>query len=190
MKILSKNLLVPCQSFMKLAFRIFSVSGFISCSPPIVPAQIQNLCKNQAFNQKVYQTIRHTIPLMSVEELHTNSQNLLIFDARESTEYEVSHIPGATLLGYKNPNWDITDSLQKDKPIVVYCSIGYRSEKIGEILQEKGFTKVYNLYGSIFEWVNMGYPVLNSKGEIEKKIHTYNKSWSKWIDNAQFTKIW
>lgn len=49
--------------------------------------------------------------------------------------------------------------------VVLYCFIGYCSEKVVEQFWEWGFIKVYNLYGSIFEWVNQGYFVVDIIGE-------------------------
>ena len=120
---------------------------------------------------------------MSVEELKSNTQKLLIFDARERDEFEVSHIPGAEFVGYNHFDIQTYSKLSKDTPIVVYCSIGYRSEKIGERLKAKGFTKVYNLYGSIFEWANRAYPLVNTAGQPVRRIHGYNTSWSQWVFN-------
>lgn len=167
-----------------------SLSGLLACSPPQITAQRTAHCINPEFDKKVARTIRQSIPLMDVQELYQNSQNLLIFDAREWDEYEVSHIPGAKFLGYQSPDWKALEGVPKDKPIVVYCSIGYRSEKSGELLQSKGFSKVYNLYGSIFEWVNRGYSVVNTRGDTVAQIHTYNKAWSQWVQQTQLLKIW
>ena len=116
--------------------------------------------------------------------------NMVILDARERAEYDVSHLPNAVFIGYNNFEKKIVDSLAKDKPIVVYCSIGYRSEKIGEKLQKLGFTKVYNLYGSIFEWVNQGNVVVDKNGQPTKKVHTYNKAWSRWVEDGKAEKVW
>lgn len=160
-----------------------------ACNPVRVPAQKPS-CMDPAFDEKVRRTISFSIPLMSVEELKSNTQNVRIFDAREREEYEVSRIPGAEYIGYKNFDIKAFSNLPKETPIVVYCSIGYRSEKIGEKLRDRGFTQVYNLYGSIFEWVNRGYPVLGNSGREVKKIHTYNKEWSRWVDGNKVQKIW
>lgn len=142
------------------------------------------------FHEKVRRTISGAVPTMDAAELKEKLQNLRIFDAREREEYEVSHIPGAEYIGYKNFDIKSLANIPKDTPIVLYCSIGYRSEKIGEKLLAKGFTNVFNLYGSIFEWVNRGYPVVNSSSEEVKRVHTYNKEWSRWVDENQAQKIW
>ena len=86
------------------------------------------------------------------------------------------------------------DSLLKDldydSPIILYCSVGYRSEKLGKKLQKKGFTNVKNLYGSIFEWINQGYTVENTKGQTSHKVHTYNKKWSQYVINPDYKLVW
>ena len=72
----------------------------------------------------------------------------------------------------------------------MYCSIGYRSEKVGEELKKMGFKNVYNLYGSIFEWVNQGNEVVDENEKVTEKVHTYNKRWSKWIEDGKAEKVW
>ena len=64
-------------------------------------------------------------------------------------------------------------------------------KKIGEQLQEAGFTKVFNLYGSLFEWANQDYPLENAEGTVTHKVHTYNKKWSQWVDDdGKIVKVW
>ena len=145
---------------------------------------------NAKFDNELNRLLSFTVPVMSVEELKNKLGEVTVLDAREREEYEVSHIPGATYIGYKKIDETVLDSIEKDSPIVLYCSVGYRSEKIGEKLKKKGFTNVYNLYGSIFAWGNKGYPLLNGDGETTHKIHTYNKKWSQWVDNPEIEKVW
>ncbi len=53
----------------------------------------------------------------------------------------------------------------EESKVVVYCSVGYRSEKIAEKLKAAGYKNVFNLYGGIFEWENQNLPVYDSNGE-------------------------
>ena len=78
--------------------------------------------------------------------------------------------------------------IPKDAILVVYCSVGYRSEKIGEKLKALGFSKVYNLYGGIFEWSNRGYPLVDQKEQPTTKVHAFNKDWGRWLE--QGTKVY
>lgn len=51
-------------------------------------------------------------------------------------------------------------SLDKTKPVLVYCKVGGRSAKAGEILVTQGFKKVYHLEGGIDDWVSSGQGVV------------------------------
>jgi rhodanese-related sulfurtransferase len=146
-------------------------------------------CQNPKFDKQVATWLRFTVPTISPDSLKKLS-DIVILDAREREEYAISHLPNALFIGYNHMEKAVLTPIPKNKPIVVYCSIGYRSEKIGEKLQKMGFTKVYNLYGSIFEWVNQGNFVVNTEGGQTTKVHTFNKSWSKWVDNPDIQKVW
>ena len=71
--------------------------------------------------------------------------------------------------------------IDKDAPIVIYCSVGYRSEKIGEKLQRAGFKNVVNLWGGIFDWSNQQLPLVNSAEEKVTRVHPYDKNWGRWL---------
>jgi rhodanese-related sulfurtransferase len=146
--------------------------------------------KQSDFGKKIDGLISFTVPLMSVNELLNNKDKFIIFDAREKAEFDVSHIPDAIYLGYSDFNVGRIKNIPKEKNMVVYCSIGYRSEKIGEKLLRLGYKNVYNLYGSIFEWANEKYPLVSSNGKTTYTVHSYNKSWSKWVTNEEIRTVW
>ena len=104
----------------------------------------------------------------------------VFLDAREKEEFNVSHIPGAVWVGYDDFDIARTNTFDKDAEIVVYCSVGYRSERIARKLQKEGFTNVTNLYGGIFHWVNQDHEVVDANGKTTR-VHTYNAKWSKWL---------
>ena len=147
-------------------------------------------CSVSAFAQKSLDKLLKTyntqsIPYVSVEELRRLQTNdtVIILDSREASEFAVSHINNARFIGFNDfSSEEISDSIpNKNTPLIVYCSLGIRSEEIGEKLKKAGFTNVKNLYGGIFEWKNAGYPVMNSEGKETDTIHTFSKSWSKWL---------
>jgi len=142
------------------------------------------------FDGEIARLLKFSVPLISVDELHQQKEKYVIFDTREPAEYAVSRIPGAQNLGFSKFDPSPLDGLPKETPIVLYCSVGYRSEKTGNKLQKMGFTHVYNLYGSIFEWANKGLPLVNQAGSQTKSLHTYNEQWSRWVKNKQIEKIW
>lgn len=126
-----------------------------------------------------------SVPYISVAELKMEmaTGEIAVLDAREYEEFVVSHIPSAKYVGYNNfSSEEVSDSItDKDQPIVVYCSLGIRSEVIGEKLKKAGYTNVKNLYGGIFEWKNKDFKVLDINGNESENVHTCSKLWSKWL---------
>ena len=175
--------------FRHIKYLLLGVYSLISgCSHGQAPPHVS--VENDRFHHKLESLLSFTTPLIGVQELAKHRDEYLIFDVREKEEYDVSHIEGAKFMGYKKPNFDLLEGVEKDRPIVVYCSVGYRSEKLGEKLKKRGFTNVKNLYGSIFEWKNEGFPVVDNENQPTDKVHTYNKRWSKWVEDGKAEKVW
>lgn len=127
------------------------------------------------------------IPYISVEALRMQQvkNEVLIIDARELEEYQVSHLKNAIFVGYDEFQLSNVKAIPKDQPLVVYCSLGIRSEDIAQKLQKAGYKNVQNLYGGIFEWKNNDFPVFDAEGNKTNKVHTYSRSWAKWLKNAE-----
>ena len=125
-----------------------------------------------------------SIPYMSTKALNKIHDQVLLLDAREPEEYEVSHLKGAINVGYDNFSLDSISEIlpsNKNKQIVVYCSLGIRSETIGLKIKKAGFKNVMNLYGGIFEWKNDDFPIYNSEGKETDSVHVFSKEWAKWL---------
>ena len=91
-------------------------------------------------------------------------------------------MPNAIWVGERLRDTDfMTHYPDKNQKIIVYCSIGVRSEKFGESLQRQGYTNVRNLYGSLFAWKNKGYPIVNTEGNPTDSVHVYSKEWSQYL---------
>lgn len=153
--------------------------------------ETQVRCINPTFDKEVDGYLSYSVPTISVADAYESKQEYIFFDAREINEYDVSHIENAIHIGYYDFDIKYIDgNIPKDAQIIVYCSIGYRSEVIGEKLKKAGYQKVFNLYGSIFEWVNQHHPIFDIKGNQTQKLHTYNKKWSKWVEDQEIEKVW
>ena len=126
---------------------------------------------------------KETIPYIYINDLKKIYEEVILLDAREQKEYEVSHIKNAHFVGYEK--FKLKNTIKKlpnkDAKIVVYCSLGVRSEDIAEKLKKAGYTNISNLYGGIFEWKNNQHKVYTSEGKETEKVHTYTKEWSKWL---------
>lgn len=114
-----------------------------------------------------------------------NDDSVVFLDTREKDEYNVSHIPGAMFVGYDDFDWDKVENLDRSKTVIVYCSIGVRSQNIGKELKEKGFTDVKNLYGGIFLWADQDRDMHNERGVDTDAVHGYSRLWGRWVQNAE-----
>ena len=171
--------------------KIFSFLSIILLCLASVSAQTDfNRTINPEFEKEVDSYLNYSVPAITVKNLIEIKEDVILLDAREMKEYEVSHIPGARYVGYDDFDESQLYDIDKDQRIVVYCSIGYRSEKVGEKLKKLGYSNAYNLFGSIFEWANAGQPLEDKAGKSTNKIHTYNKKWSKWVNNGAAEKVW
>ena len=111
----------------------------------------------------------------------------VLLDARANEEVAVSHLAGARRIDPDASRYPALDSLAADTPIVVYCSVGYRSARVTQHLRAQGFTNVSNLQGSIFQWANEGRPVYRDSVEVEA-VHPYDRVWGTLLDERYHTE--
>lgn len=137
-------------------------------------------------DRKLKKFNKESIPYISAEALQL-SKNAILFDTRKKDEFNVSHLNNAIWVGYKEFDIDSIDAkaIDKSSEITVYCSIGVRSEDIGERLQKAGYKNVKNLYGGIFEWKNKGFPVYDPAGNETEKVHAFSKHWGKLLTKGE-----
>ena len=127
-----------------------------------------------------------SVPYITVEALN-GMNHIVVLDAREKEEFKVSHLKDAIWVGAKTFELDsvIPKIENRNTDIVVYCSIGVRSENIGQKLMAAGFSNVKNLYGGIFEWKNTGHSVFDSTGNETERVHAFNKFWGKLLKKGE-----
>ena len=127
------------------------------------------------------------VSYISVEELRMQQlkDDVVIVDSRELEEYQVSHLEDAVYVGYDDFNISRLEDISREKLVVVYCSLGIRSEDISAELQKAGFKNVRNLFGGIFEWKKKDFPVVDTLGKRTQKVHAFSENWGKWLRNAE-----
>jgi len=126
-----------------------------------------------------------SIPYISVTELEKIKEHVILLDSREEDEYRVSHIANATFVGYDHFKKKTIKKLNLPKTIVVYCSLGVRSEDIAQKFKKAGYTNIYNLYGGIFEWKNNDLPVVDDTNQETEEVHAFSEQWGKWLSKGK-----
>ncbi len=142
-------------------------------------------CRGQSFAYKMLlkSVYDKDFPVIYPEDIK-HLPNAVFLDTREKNEFTVSHLKGAKWVGFDSFTLDSVKEFPKNQPIVVYCSIGARSQEIGEKLISAGYSEIYNLYGGIFHWVNEENPVYTDQVKTEK-VHVFNKTWSIWLKRGE-----
>lgn len=83
-----------------------------------------------------------------------------ILDVRTLSEYETGYIDQALHIDYYDASFrESIDALDRDATYVVYCRTGRRSAETVRMMQQMGFSNVYDLEGGISVWSAKGYPV-------------------------------
>ncbi|MBT4100531.1 MAG: rhodanese-like domain-containing protein [Gemmatimonadetes bacterium] len=108
----------------------------------------------------------------------------ILLDVRTIDEYTISHLPGADLTRHAQDARVRLQDVRVDTPIVLYCSIGYRSTGLAALLRHQGFTDVANLEGSIFAWANENRRLVDSERKPTTLVHPYDRPWSGLLDQA------
>ena len=92
----------------------------------------------------------------TVEELKQRldrGEKVFILDVRNPEEYQISRIPGSTLIPLPTLPQRFAE-LDRDQEMVVHCKSGMRSQKAIQFLRQQGFTKLKNLKGGILAWAD------------------------------------
>jgi rhodanese-related sulfurtransferase len=169
---------------MKRIIHYFSIIFlFTSCFPTV---KVAGQFTEQEFIDMASQMAKGPVKDVTVEEMKEKSTGTtILLDTRDRKEYGLSHLAGSRWVGFKDFDLATLSDLPKDATIVAYCSVGYRSERIGEKLQKAGFQNVANLKGGIFDWVNKGNAVVDGQGKAVEVVHGYNKKWGVWVKSGK-----
>lgn len=98
-----------------------------------------------------------------------------IIDVRTPDEFSKGH-----LLKAKNVDWNGNDfdkqiaTLDKSKPVFVYCLSGGRSSSAANKMRNEGFQEVYELDGGIMKWKGANLPETNDNKPMGMTLQVYN----------------
>jgi rhodanese-related sulfurtransferase len=116
------------------------------------------------------------------------TSDTLVVDVRDPEEFLVSHLEGARSLPLAElessgwpPDW------RRDRPVIVYCTVGYRSGLAARYLQEQGFD-AKNLVGGILALAQADQPLVDGSGQTWR-VHTWHESFA-WLVPAPYEAAW
>jgi rhodanese-related sulfurtransferase len=102
---------------------------------------------------------------LGVSEFSTKvaEAGVITLDVRTPIEFAEGHIQGARLIDFQSGNFENEISaLDKNATYAVYCRSGNRSGQAVKVMQDAGFTNVFNMNGGVIDWANAGLPLVNN----------------------------
>ncbi len=118
---------------------------------------------------------KFSTPELTASELQKqlDANNIVIVDVREAKEIQISKIKNSLTLA----EFESRKDSFKNKRIIVYCTIGYRSSITSDELRTQGFDS-YNLRGGVLSWAHAKGDFVDPKGKPTNDVHVYGKQWS------------
>jgi len=87
------------------------------------------------------------------QEMMAAHPDLQIIDVRTDGEVSAGMIEGAKQMDISKPNFkEQLATLDKSKPVLVYCASGRRSKSAQNIMKDEGFNEVHNLTRGYSGW--------------------------------------
>jgi rhodanese-related sulfurtransferase len=113
----------------------------------------QSQAPSQQMSSATSQTRTSFSDLDAVEakKLIDSDKTLQIVDVREQYEFDMGHLPDATLIPVGQLESRLSE-IDKTKPVLLYCATGSRSRGAAQILAQAGYLKIYNLKSGIMRW--------------------------------------
>lgn len=102
---------------------------------------------------------------LSVDEFSAKAAKpgVVTLDVRTPGEFAEGYIEGARLIDFQSGNFENEiASLDKNATYAVYCRSGNRSGQAVKVMQDAGFTNVFNMNGGVIDWVNAGLPLVRN----------------------------
>ena len=152
-------------------FLVLFVPQAVFCDVELTPEEKKKtVYKMYEAYQKEFSSVGDMTPQKAMHLLKEG--RVLFVDVRKPAEMRVSMLPGAIT----TEDFLKTPVKFKNKTVVAYCTIGYRSGKFAEDMANKGI-RIDNLKGGVLAWIIEGGKVFDASGE-SKRIHVYGAKWN------------
>lgn len=115
-------------------------------------------CKSDAKeSSKEIETVEEKVIIQLLEptvfKTAITGHDVQLIDVRTPEEYEEGHIENATLIDFNSEDFkENVQTLDKTRPVYVYCGSGGRSALASELMAELGFNEIYDLQGGFLAW--------------------------------------
>ena len=160
----------PHAMFIRRLLVIALLLAVSACAPVAAtdrPARVEQMATG-------YESQWPEVPQVTAAQYEAipDDQRPILVDARSPRERRISMIPGAITpdqLPAQVP-------ARSHPPVLVYCTIGYRSTKLASELRDQGIN-AENLHGGVLAWAHHGGRFVTPEGEPTREVHVYAQPW-------------
>ncbi len=92
----------------------------------------------------MFDAIKNLLGLEKTDFAELKNNGAIILDVRSKSEFSGGHIKGAMNIPVSDLQNNLSKLKDKNKPIITCCASGMRSASAKSILQNAGYTEVYN----------------------------------------------
>lgn len=101
-------------------------------------------------------------PKLSIEEFAVKAAepNVIVLDVRTPGEFAQGRLANAINVDFQSGYFEEEVSkLDKNATYAVYCRSGNRSGEAVKVMEELGFTDMYDMNGGVIDWAAAGKPL-------------------------------
>ena len=101
----------------------------------------------------------------------------------------MSHLPSALWAETENGQRALIDHAKAGRPVVLYCSVGWRSANAARKLIHAGYQQIFDLTGSIFQWAHQRRPLTDGIGPVVV-VHPFDRVWGQLLEKKYWPISW
>jgi sulfur-carrier protein adenylyltransferase/sulfurtransferase len=116
------------------------------------------------------------ISVEQADKLLKSEENALVLDMRSETAFQLSRLKGASHIAEEGiATFILHGQLSKEAPIIIYCSVGFRSIMVAEKLRKMGYSAV-SIAGGYTAWRAAGCPVESTDSFSLNQMERYSRN--------------
>lgn len=135
---------------LNMTFREFKLQRDPLADPITALVNYTQFCGVLSHDSKPESFFR--ISVQDIQKKRMEGWNPFVLDVRSAAEEKIVSLDFVDLCHPHRNITDVISSIPKDRDILVYCKLGGRSAHVCAVLEEHGYTALYNMEGGIVAW--------------------------------------
>lgn len=138
-------------------------------------------CQSEVSTKSTEGAVNQSILVDNFEQKLTNTPDVQLVDVRTPAEFAQEHLANATNINVSASDFtEQINKLDKNKPVLVYCLSGARSNRAARQMQQSGFKIIYDMQGGLMKWRTAGKAMnVNNSASKGMSIIDFNKAVNK-----------